>query len=339
MTPFHSIGDLSRSYQLRLGQQGLKARLDRLTQEMMTGVKSDIPKALAGDLSGISHIESRLKLLTTFQQNTSEAQNRLAGMQAALGQIQAVVDDLGPSVLTERNILEEQDLRARADSIKRDFQSMFETLNTTTAGQYLFGGNRTDSPALGSFETMLAELNTAVAGATTAATIASRIDAWFDAPQGTGGFSDTVYQGDDDGSTRFSISPEHRIDSNLSANSAELRDTLKGMAVMAYASEAGSAIDDATLRDLFSEAGGRLAKATLGLTTARADLGRQQAAVTQAQARNSAETTTLSIARTNMIGADPAEAVTALEETEAKIQSLYAITVRLSRLSLTDYLS
>ncbi|MEF9606351.1 flagellar hook protein, partial [Paracoccus sp. PXZ] len=91
MTSFHSIGDLSRSYQLRLGQHGLKTRLDRLTQEMMTGLKSDIPKALGGDVSGISHIESRLKLLTTFQQNAAEAQNRLAGMQAALEQIHAVV--------------------------------------------------------------------------------------------------------------------------------------------------------------------------------------------------------------------------------------------------------
>lgn len=51
MTSFHSIGDLSRSYQLRLGQHGLKTRLDRLTQEMMTGLKSDTPKALGGDVS------------------------------------------------------------------------------------------------------------------------------------------------------------------------------------------------------------------------------------------------------------------------------------------------
>lgn len=339
MTAFHSIGDLSRSYQLRLGQQGLKARLDRLTQEMMTGDKSDIPKTLGGDLSGISHIESRLKLLTTFQQNASEAQTRLAGMQAALGQIHDVVDDLGPRLLTEPNILDEHDLRARADSINRDFQSMLATLNTTSAGQHLFAGSRTDGPALTGFETILAELNTAVSGATTAAAIANRIDAWFAAPQGAGGFSDTVYRGSDNGSTRFLISPDHRIDSNLSANSVELRDTLKGMAMIAYASEAGPAMDAKTLRDLFSEAGVRLAKATIGLTAARADLGQQQAAVTQAQARNSAETTTLSIARTNMIGADPAETATALEETEAKIQSLYAITVRLSRLSLADYLS
>lgn len=339
MTSFHSIGDLSRSYQLRLGQHGLKTRLDRLTQEMMTGLKSDIPKALGGDVSGISHIESRLKLLTTFQQNAAEAQNRLAGMQAALEQIHAAVDDLGPRLLSEPHIADEHDLRARADNVKQDFRSMFGILNINIAGQYPFAGSRTDSAPLGSFDTMLTELTATVASATTAADIASRIDAWFDAPAGTGGFAGTIYQGDDSGGTRFSVSPDRRIDSRLTANSLELRDTLKGMAIIAYASEAGTAIDAATLRDLFAEAGARLSKGSTGLIRARADLGQQQAVITQAQARNSAETTALSIAHTNMTGADPYETATALQETEAKIQSLYALTARLSRLNLTDYLS
>ncbi|ABL70785.1 flagellin N-terminal helical domain-containing protein [Paracoccus denitrificans] len=339
MTSFHSIGDLSRSYQLRLGQNGLRTKLDRLTQEMISGVKSDIPKALGGDLAGISHIESRLQLLTTFQQNASEAQNRLTTMQAALEQVYGVVDDLGPRLLSEPNISGEHDLRARADSTKQDFRSMFSVLNTSIGGQYLFAGSRTDSAPLGSFDVMLAELTSTVAGVTTAADIADRIDAWFDAPAGMGGFADRIYQGDDNGSTRFSISPDRQIDKSLTANSTALRDTLKGMAIIAYASEAGAAIDTATLRDLFSEAGTRLLKGAAGLISAQADLGRQQAIVTQAQTRNSAETAALSIARTNLIGADPFETVTTLEETEAKIQSLYAITARLSRLNLTDYLS
>lgn len=339
MTSFHFFGDLSRSFQLRLGQHGLKTKLDRLTNELMTGIKSDIPKALGGNLSGISHIESRLKLLTTYQQSASEAQNRLSGMQTALEHIQLVIDDLGPRLLIEPNILEEHGLRESAGSIMRDFRSMFNTLNTSIAGQYLFSGTKTDNASLGGFDSMLAELTTAVAGATTASDIADRIDEWFEAPLGTGGFADTIYQGDDTGSTRFSISPDRRIDINMTANSEELRDTLKGMAIVAYASQTGGAIDDTNLRDLFSEAGARLVKGTVGLTSARAYLGQQQAVATQALARNLAEATTLSIARTNMIGADPYETVTALEETEAKIQSLYALTARLSRLNLTDYLS
>lgn len=339
MSSFNSIGDLSRSYQLRLGQYGLKTRLDRLTQEVMTGIKSDIPKALGGDVSGIAHIDSRLKMLATFQQNASEAHGRFAGMQAAVEQIQTLVEDLGPKLLSEPNILSEGDLRARTADITRSFRLMFNTLNTNIGGRFLFAGSRADTAPLGSFDAMLAELGNVTAGATTAADIASSIDAWFDAPAGAGGFADTIYMGAHTGSTQFSVSPDHQTGSPLTANAAELRDTLKGMAIMAHASAAGAAIDEATLRELFSEAGARLVKATAGLTHAQADLGQRQAVVTQAQTRNAAEVATLSIARLNLIGADPYETATALQETETGIQSLYALTARLSRLTLTDYMS
>ncbi|SIQ75544.1 flagellar hook-associated protein 3 FlgL [Paracoccus thiocyanatus] len=339
MSSFHSIGDLSRSYQLRLGQHGLKTRLDRLTEELMTGVKADIPKALAGDISGLAHIESRMKMLQTFQQNASEGQNRFTTMQSVLERMQSVVDELGPRLLSEPSIASDQDLRNRADNARQDFQSMLTALNTSSGGQYLFSGSKSDSAPIGALTAMLADLNAAVAGATTAAGIAGRIDAWFDSAPGSGGFADTFYQGDDSGDTRFLISPDRHINSKLTANSSELRDTLKGMAIITYASEAGAAISTDTLRELFSEAGARLVKATITLTSARSDLGQQQAAITQAQARNAAEITALSLARTNMVGADPYETTTALEETEARIQSLYALTARLSKLSLTDYLS
>jgi len=339
MTSFHSIGDLARSYQLRLGQQQLKLRLEQLSQEMTTGIRADIPKAVGGDVSGISYIESQLKMLAAFQQNASEAQGRLAAMQAVLGQVQSVTDDLGPGLLGETGTLDEGGLRSRIDEIARDFRSLFDALNTNIGGRYLFSGSRTDAAPLGDFDDMLAALDAAVAGATSAADIAANIDAWFDAPPGTGGFADTVYQGDDSGSTQLAVSPDRSIDSDLTANSAGLRDMMKGMAIIAHAAEAGAAIDAETLRNLLAEAGTRLVRGSAGLTEARAQLGYQQAIVTQAQARNAAETTALSTARIDLVGSDPFETVTALQETETRVQSLYTLTARLAGLSLTDYLS
>lgn len=58
MTSFNSVGDQSRSYQLRLSQHLLKSKLDRLTKEVATGLKTDIPLALNGDLARISHVDS-----------------------------------------------------------------------------------------------------------------------------------------------------------------------------------------------------------------------------------------------------------------------------------------
>lgn len=339
MTSFNSIGDLSRTFQLRLGQSTLKSKLDSLTQEMMTGVKSDIPAALGGDLSRISHIETRLKMLDSYQLNVSEAGIQFSGMQTVLEGIQTTVDDLGPQLLSEVSSSGDNDLRARLGDIALSFRSMVDSLNTSIAGRHAFSGSRTQTAPLGDFDAMMAELGTTVAGATSASAIAARIDSWFDTPAGGGGFADTIYQGEDTGTTELAVSPDRRVSMGFTANSAELRDTLKGMAIMAYAAENDATIDATSLRELFTEAGSRLVKGSVGLIRARADLGQRQAVVAQAQTRNSAETTTLSVARTNLINADPYETATALEETEASIQSLYALTARLSRLNLTDYLS
>ena len=47
MTSFNSVGDQSRSYQLRLSQHLLKSKLDRLTKEVATGISPHFPsKAL-----------------------------------------------------------------------------------------------------------------------------------------------------------------------------------------------------------------------------------------------------------------------------------------------------
>ncbi|WP_017999276.1 flagellin [Paracoccus sp. N5] len=339
MTSFNSIGDLSRTFQLRLGQSSLKSRLDQLTQEMMTGIKTDVPKALGGDLHKISHIEGRLAMLSSFQLNASEAQAQFQAMQTALESIKDTVDDLGPSLLTQAGASDENQLRSQLGGIEQNFRSMFNTLNTNVAGRYLFSGSRSDTAPLGSFDDMMSALGTAVSGATTASDIAARIDAWFDAPAGAGGFLDSTFQGSDSGSTSLAVSPDSQVSMSLTANSSTLRDTLKGMAIMAYASEAGTGVDGAMLRDLFTEAGSRLVKGSTGLISAAADLGQRQATVTQAQTRNGAEATALSVARSNLINADPYETATALEEVEAKIESLYALTARLSRLNLTDYLS
>ena len=339
MTNFNSIGDLSRSFQLRLGQSSLKTRLDQLTQESISGVKTDVPKALGGDLLKISHIEARLTMLNSFQLNAAEAQTQLQSMQTALESINGTVQKLGPTLLTQAGGYDENDLRSQLGGFEQSFRSMFNTLNTNVAGRYIFSGTRSDTAPLANFDDMISAASASVGGATTATDIVTLIDAWFDAPLGGGGYLDTTFQGSDAGSTNLAVSPDSDVSVTLTANSPELRDTLKGMAILAYASQAGSSIDGSTLRDLFTAAGSKLVQANTGLIRAAADIGTRQALVEQAKTRNAAEVTTVSVTRSNLINADPYETATALEETEAKIEALYALTARLSRLNLTDYLS
>ena len=338
MTSFNSVGDQSRSYQLRLSQHLLKSKLDRLTKEVATGIRSDIPLALNGDLSRVSHVDTRITMLATYQQNASEAKTMFESMQRVLERIQSSTDSIGPSVMTEANTSPDDVLRMRASQISQDFRSVFSALNTNVSGRHLFSGNRTDTAPLGSFDDLISGLNAAVAGATNANDIVTRIDDWFDAPAGSGGFTDLIYNGNDTGNTWIAISDERTVGSDLTANSPELRNLLKGMAALTFVAESGAGLDSSTMRSLFTQSGDKLLHASTDLTVARAMIGLQEAATAQTQAQNTAENTSLSLIRSTLISADPYETATALQETEASIQNLYTLTARLSRLKLTDYL-
>jgi flagellar hook-associated protein 3 FlgL len=69
-----------------------------------------------------------------------------------------------------------------------------------------------------------------------------------------------------------------------------------------------------------------------------ARIGTAQERIANATTRNSAEATALQIARIGIVSADPYEAATALTEAESQLDTLYAVTARLSRLSLANYL-
>ncbi|MDT1063101.1 flagellin [Paracoccus sp. CPCC 101403] len=337
MTNFNSISDLSRAFQMRLGQSSLKARVATLSEESATGVKADIPKALGGDLGRITQIESRLTLLDTHARNLAEAQSFLGAAQSGLENIQSRASATGTVLLSDALVSSEASLNVYLNKAPGDLRAVIDSLNSAVAGRYVFAGSRTEQAPVVGYDAMMAQISAAVGGATTAADILAGIDAYFDAPAGGGGFADTGYLGNDTGNAAIAISPETRIAPPITASSQDLRAALKGFAIMAYAAEAGG-LDHSTRRELSRAAGGFLVQGEMDLTEARTLTGVGEEKVAQAITSNQAERSALQVARNGLIAADPYETATALQEAEAQIETLYAITARLSKLSLADYL-
>ncbi|PQO24558.1 flagellar biosynthesis protein FlgL, partial [Rhodobacteraceae bacterium WD3A24] len=67
-------------------------------------------------------------------------------------------------------------------------------------------------------------------------------------------------------------------------------------------------------------------------------VGAAEARVERAAARNSAEATAMESARNDLVGRDPFETASALQETTARLEKIYTVTARLSRLSLLEFL-
>ena len=68
------------------------------------------------------------------------------------------------------------------------------------------------------------------------------------------------------------------------------------------------------------------------------DLGYAEARIEDSKVRQEAEASSLEIARNTLLGVDPFDVATRLTDAQQRLESLYAVTARLSRLTLSDFL-
>ena len=166
--------------------------------------------------------------------------------------------------------------------------------------------------------------------------ISDALDAWFSS-NAAGGFLDQAFRGNTE-PTSTGVSPDTTIQRALNASASEFRTLLKGLAMAALAGEPAAALPHGAKSVLIRAAGRELSEASLGIVRARATLGMQQESIDQALARNAAEGSALSIARSDILAVDPYQTASELTQTEANLQNLYALTARMTKLSLTDYI-
>lgn len=332
-----SVGDLSRSAFLRQASAHLKSQVTTLSQEAATGLKSDIAAATGGQLGGLAQVQARLAALEAHGRNAATAQGELGHLQAAMGSLEAIGTALGASLQTAASVGDDASLRIRAEEARQDFHAAVRMVNVEAGGRYLLSGTAVDTPPLSGPAEILAAAKAQVAGLASPADIAAALDAWFAAPPGAGGFADSQFHGNTQGRA-LAVAPGTTIRQEAGALDPPFRDLLKGLALAALSADPDLALPREGRAALLADAGRQVAGAATGLIARQADLGLLEETVERAAARNGAETTALSLARSDILSADPYETASALTQAEASLQNLYALTARLSRLSLTDYL-
>jgi flagellar hook-associated protein 3 FlgL len=70
----------------------------------------------------------------------------------------------------------------------------------------------------------------------------------------------------------------------------------------------------------------------------QAQVGFSEARIEALTVRHSTERASLEMARNDLLSVDPYQSATELEQVQFQLQSLYAITSRMSQLSLVNYL-
>lgn len=329
-----SLGDLAQSFMLRRQNTDLKADLQRLTTEMSTGTAADIGRHVGGDFSPLAGIGASLARLQGFKATTTEAALLSGAMQTVLGTVEGMASSLGPALLAASSAGGATQVNAVGAEARQKLGTAIALYNTDISGRSLFAGKATDSPSVLTVETLLAALDAETSGATSALDVETRVSAWFDGPTG---YATIGYLGAD-GLSPLAIAPGETVELAFTGADPGIRDTLKGLAMAALLDRGILAGNISARAELAGRAGENLIESQSSRADMAARLGTAEGQIEAAAARNSAEASTLQIAQSGLTSVDPYETASKLEATRQQLETLYALTARLSRLNLVDFL-
>ncbi len=123
----------------------------------------------------------------------------------------------------------------------------------------------------------------------------------------------------------------------ITANDQTFRDLIKNVALTALATDGTLALGASVQNDLMLASAEDMMASQDELSAVRADLGFAQSRVDEATARNEAARSSLEMSRNLLLEADPFETATRLEDAQFQLESLFAVTVRNSRLTLLSF--
>lgn len=329
-----SIGDGVRAFQLSRQNASLKSDLGRLAAELSSGQVADRAKAAGGRTSPLSGIEHSLTILSGYEQSTRETGQLLGSVQRILASVDTQISALSSDLLAVTRDSSDSQIALAGQSAIEAFDSIVTKFNSKIGDRSLFAGAGVDGSALASAGDIVTALQTATAGDTTAAQMTASIDAWFDDPAG---FASLGYLGDSGPTTKRSLSASDTVALDFRADSKEIKDVLKAAATAALAG-ADPGMTRSMKTGLLASGGLALQGAAVAMTQIQARVGLAESEVIRVGVEQATELTVLLESKNAYVAADPFDTATRLQAMQTQLETHYAMTSRLSRLSLAAYL-
>lgn len=329
-----SVGDLARNLMLQRTTAQVRKELDIATQTVASGLHHDMTQKTRGDFGLLSSLDATLARIKGWQANASVLQVRLSVQQSSLQGIDALADDLAQDFLIAEGTRSHAGLVAAGAKAEAAFFSAIDMVNSRADGIFAFSGQNSDLPPLVPAETILAELEAITNGLVSVQDVASAVMDWFDDPAGFAAFA---YQGGDP-RIAVTVSSADSIAAGVTAIEPGLRDTLAGLAFGALLGRGTPAGSVETKFIMAKEAGERLLASKVDRIDVAAAVGVAENRVHQAQTRLGAEASSLQQIQASIVAADPFESALRLQEAQSRLEAIFMVTARLSRLSLTEYL-
>lgn len=331
-----SIGDLSSSFWNQVNSRRLKASMENLSQEISTGKVTDLHMATGGDFKNLSSLESALTSLQAYKTSTAEAALFAETMQRSLANIQETTSEISSALFLAASSDSENIVKVTASDARSRFSSIISVLNSQIGNRSMFSGTETSSNPLISADEIIANIKVAIAAETTASGVEAVVSSWFG--DSGGGFETIAYQGSENFLPAFRLGPNDTTSLEIRADSQGVRDLLKGFTLAALVADGTLSGSHSERLEMTRFAANHLLNSEDSITELRAHVGSIEARIESAHVRNTAEVSALELARSSILSSDPYNSATNLQTVQTQLEFLYAITAKISKLNLVNYI-
>jgi flagellar hook-associated protein 3 FlgL len=331
-----TLGTLALPFHLQ--RTGVQARSDlaRHSHELTTGRVQSAARHLRGDIASLHSVENRLVRIDGFENALRQTVTAFDLAQEALSKVARAGDELADKlVLTAQSVAGPAARTVAAQAARNALEETISAMSLSVAGRSIFSGVHSDRAPLASADALLAALDTEVAGLTTAADVAAALEAFFNDPEG--GFETDIYRGGP-AAAGGAIDDGQPAPVLPTADDPAIRRQLMSAAMVVLIDNGALTLDQAEEGKLQQRAMVGLMENGATLAALQARVGDAQATLEQRQIRLSIERDRLEVARSDMIGVDAYKAAMAVEQSRVQLESVFAVTARIARLSLTEYL-
>lgn len=329
------LSDLAAGIAQRRAISDVRARLETSGEELASGRKRDLFAASGRDPSRLFAIEREQALAATNAEGLSIAAGRLTAVQASLGKMQSLAGTLGVELEASVARGDLPSARIQAAGAEEGLRNVVQALNGAFAGRSLFAGAAVDGPALAPADAILAEVGALLAAAPDAAAGIAAVDAWFADP--VAGYS-AAYLGAVADAPEAGLGDGATAQIAVRADADEVRTLVKGLALAAATVSPAYAGPPDAVADLLAAAAGASLQARDDVVSLRAGLGLIEGRVEEASAAVAGRRNALDLAWNAATQRDPYEAAAEFQALEQQLEMTFAVTARLSRLSLNDFL-
>ena len=311
----------------------LRARLETVGQEAITGRRADVLQATNGQIGDAFLLEKASQDITRQLGMANLATARIDGAMSSLSTIRDTLINYTSDARASFETGASNEFALMQSGAGDALSHVMSSLSRRSGTRHLFSGTLSEGGPLASQEDLQTAINAAISGAATGVDAVTAVNDYFGAG---GGFETDIYQGSVDDGPRLHITDTKSFDPLPKADDQLFRDMMQGFAMIAGASQAATDAD----RDELIEAGISLLDGALdGALATESRLGAAQQSIERIETGLQTEASLVSSTLSKLLGRDVFDAAAELQSLEGQLEASYTITGRLGSLSLANYLS